>query len=94
MKLINTKDIRKIIDEEMSEVLIDLFNSESGPCRHVQVRPKKDRVTLLLDNKELMSQSLLKIGYPNGFEMDVFNEILAMWREDKMLELRNFLMID
>jgi hypothetical protein len=97
MKIFNTKDIRRSLDEEIyaeqqNDILETLFNvEESGPCRHVSIRPENDRITLYLNKKEIMSQSIKMIG--REISMKTINEILGFWRNDEMGELKKYLRI-
>ncbi len=93
MKFFTTEDIKQSIDDNFyTESVEKLFDESSGPCRHVSVRPNQDKITLFLDNKEIMSQSLKVFGYKE-VPMKIFNEILSLWRDDKMKELKKYLKV-
>lgn len=93
--MISVKDIRRVIDESADYILEDdeLFVDEdlSGPCYHVKVRPEKDKIILLIDNKEFLKQSISKIG---NISESFIQLIISHWKNGNIGEVHKMLRIE
>jgi hypothetical protein len=93
MKLLNTKDLKRLLEESAMEFQ-DLFEARdetAGPCREIKVDKEQGRLVLLVDRRELMSQTFDKFDAREGLSPDQANNILFLWREGKMDDLRQYL---
>lgn len=90
MKLVNTKDLRRLLDEDALdyEDLFDAKHESAGPCRQIHVDAEQGDVVLLLDRCELMRQSLRKLGLADGVPLDFFERVTRLWRENRMDDVR------
>jgi len=91
MKLMNTNDLRRLLEEGIME-LPDPFEEHdetAGPCREIKIDREAGKVIFFVDRREIMSQDLDKTAC--GFSMEEINALMAMWRSGKMDELRRHL---
>lgn len=93
MKLLNTKDLKRLLEEGAMEFqdLFDTRDETAGPCREIKVDRERRRLVLLVDRRELMSQTFDRCGVQDGLSIDQANIIMALWREGRMDELRRHL---
>ena len=90
MKLVNTKDLRRLLDEGALEYedLFDAKHELAGPCRQVHVDKEQGDIVLLLDRCELMRQSLKKLGLSDGVPIEFFERVMRLWREDNIDDVK------
>ncbi len=88
MRLINTKDLKRLVDEGALDFR-DLFEKDetAGPCREIKVDRERRRIVLLVDRKEFMSQTFDALG-TQELSLDLANTILSLWRDGRIDELR------
>lgn len=93
MKLLNTKDLKRLLEEGAMEFqdLFDARDETAGPCREIKIDQERGRIVLLVDRRELMSQTLDKFDARSGLSLEQANTILLLWREGRMEELRLYL---
>jgi len=93
MKLLNTKDLKHLLEESATEFqdLFDAQDETAGPCREIKVDRERGRTVLLVDRRELLSQTFDKFDARNGLSLEQANIILLLWREGRMEELRLYL---
>jgi len=93
MKLLNTKDLKRLLEEGAMEFqdLFDTRDETAGPCREIKVDRERGRVVLLVDRRELMSQTFDELGIQGGLSLEQADTILSLWREGKMEDLRRHL---
>jgi hypothetical protein len=93
MKLLNTKDLKRLLEEGAMEFqdLFDTRDETVGPCREIKVDRERNRVVLLVDRRELMSQTFDKLDIQGGLSFEQADFILSLWRAGKMEELRRYL---
>lgn len=96
MKLVNTKDIKDLLENGLAD-FGDFFDSkinEAGPCRQVSIDADSADIVLLIDNKEIMRQSLEELGLaPHAISADYVYRLMALWRDGRMEELQTALKI-
>ena len=65
MKLMNSKDIGKMIEDEADPGDFFNFNEEDlvGPCWEAKVERENDALVFLVDGKEVLKSKLSKLGY-------------------------------
>lgn len=92
MKLINTKDLKRLLEESAMDFkdLFDMRDETASPCREIKVDRERRRIVLLVDRKELMSQTLENLGVC-GLSLEQADTIMSLWRKGKMEELRQYL---
>jgi hypothetical protein len=93
MKLLNTKDLKRLLEEGAMEFQ-DLFEAQDemiSPCREIKVDRERGRVVLLVDRRELMSQTFENLGIQGSFSLNQVDIILKLWREGKIEDLRLYL---
>lgn len=96
MKLLNTKDLKRLLEEGAME-LQDLFDTKdetAGPCREIKIERERNRVVLLVDRRELMSQTFDKLGVKNGLSLEQIDIILSLWRTGRIEDLRKYLRLE
>jgi hypothetical protein len=93
MKLLNTKDLKRLLEGAMEfQDLFDARDETAGPCREIKVDRERRRLVLLVDRRELMSQTFERCGIrEDGLSLDQANIIMSLWREGRMDELRRHL---
>lgn len=90
MKLLNTRDIKHLLEEE--DIGYDFFDlkNEAGPCREIKIDHERHSIVLLVDNRELISQTFENFG-SKSLSMEQVDKLLSLWRQGKMEELYDFL---
>jgi hypothetical protein len=88
MRLINTKDLKRLVEEGAMDFK-DLFERDetAGPCREIKIDRERRRVVLLVDRRELISQTLEALGVQE-LSLEWINDIMALWREGRIEDLR------
>jgi len=88
MLLINTKDLKRLVEEGAMDFK-DLFERDEtvGPCREIKIDQERHRVALLVDRRELMSQTLEALGVQE-LSLEWVDSIMALWREGRIDDLR------
>ena len=88
MRLINTKDLKRLV-EECAMDFRDLFERDetAGPCREIKIDRERRRVVLLVDRRELMSQTLEALGVQE-LSLGWIDGVMALWREGRIDDLR------
>jgi len=80
MKLVNTMDLRRILEEDASEAEFSFENDEApGPLRHFSVRLKDDAIVLSLDGQEIMRQSISKMNLPGDPDLELAYRVMDLW---------------
>jgi hypothetical protein len=84
----NSNDIKRLVEESTMD-LGDLLECDdmAGPCREVSVDRERGRVVLLVDRRELMSQTLEAFGNQE-VSLEWIDGIMAVWRAGRIDELR------
>jgi hypothetical protein len=82
MKLVNTSDLKRLLDDSESENLFDSREEEAGPCRQIRITPEDDTVSLLVDGQEVVSHSLASLGAPRGLPSAFVDKLMRTWREE------------
>lgn len=93
MKIVNTDDLRRIIEEDVVDFR-DIFGNKdeiSGPCREVKIEDSK--ITLLVDKKELMCQTFEKLNIKE-ISMEYIDNIMLLWRCGNIVDLKKYLHIE
>ena len=92
MRVVNTRDLKRLLDESATDFgdLLDARDDEAGPCREIRVDRERRRLILLVNRKELMSQSFERLGV-SGLSMEQTGTIMALWREGRIDALRRHL---
>jgi len=93
MKLLNTKDFKRLLEEGATgfQDLFETRDETAGPCREIKVDRERGRVVLLVDRRELMSQTFDEFGFQGSLSLAEADDILSLWRAGKMEELRRYL---
>jgi len=70
--------------------LFDAADETAGPCREIKMDREHGRLVLLVDRRELMGQTLDKLGIQSlsPWQADL---MLSLWRTGRMEELRKHL---
>lgn len=89
--MINTKDLKRLVEEGAMDFR-DLFERDetAGPCREIRIDRECRRVVLLVDRKELMSQTFEALGVQE-LSLGRIDAIMSMWREGRIGDLRRHL---
>lgn len=96
MKLVNTKDLKDLLENGLAD-FGDFFDSkinEAGPCREVMIDSEQCDIVLLVDHKEIMRQSLAKLGIEGPVSPEYVYDLMTLWREGRMAELQARLKLD
>lgn len=91
MKLVNTKDIKDLLENGLAD-FSDLFDSgvcEAGPCREIRIEPERGSIILLVDHREIMRQSMKALGFRDTVPDSFVYELLALWRAGRMDDLQS-----
>lgn len=89
MKLINSKDIGKILDENTDPIdIIDDFELEhQSPCWEVKIDKTRNKMLFLVDKVEKLSTSLNKFK-PEEITVDLLVSFINLLRAGKTDELK------
>lgn len=90
MKLINSKDIEKILDDNTDpiDVLDDFDESEHrNPCWEVRIDRSKNKMLFLVDKEEKFSVSLTKFK-SEDITVNLLASFIKLLRDGKMDELK------
>lgn len=93
--MINTKDLKRLLEEGAMDFkdLLDTKDEETaGPCREIKVDRECRRIVLLVDRRELMSQTFDKLGV-QGLSREQIDAIMLLWREGRIEDLRCHLVL-
>jgi hypothetical protein len=93
MKLMNSKDIGKILEDKAD--FNDLFNFDeedrASPCWEAKVDRDNDALVFLIDGKEILKSKLSKLGYePTVKDLTYYIQFL---KQGKLRELSKELKI-
>jgi hypothetical protein len=90
--LVNSKDIKKIVEDKSDPGdLFDFLEDElKGPCWQVNVDWEGGKLRFLIDSKEFMHYSLFKIGEENINLVNIVEWLQVLKLEDAKL-LKNTL---
>jgi exonuclease I len=96
MKLLNTKDLKRLLEEGAMEFqdLFDTKDETAGPCREIKIEREHNRVVLLVDHRELMSQTFDRLGIKNSLSLEQIDIILSLWRTGEIEKLRKYLKLE
>jgi len=92
MKLVNTKDLRRLLEEGALdyEELFDNRYESAGPCRQIHIDVEQGDIVLLLDGRELMRQSVKVLGFViDGVPLEFFERIMRLWRLDRIEDIKD-----
>ena len=89
MKLINSKDIGKIIEENTDPIdIVDDFElAHISPCWEVKIDKTRKKMLFLVDRQEKLSTPLAKFK-PEEITVDLLVSFIKLFREGKMNELK------
>lgn len=90
MKLINSKDIEKILDENTDpiDVADDFEESEHrSPCWEVRIDKSRNKMLFLVDREEKMSVSLAKFK-AEEITVNLLSSFIKLLRDGKLDELK------
>ena len=89
MKLINGKDIGKILDENTDPIDIENFDEpeQFNPCWEVKIDKNRNKILFLIDGEEKLSTPLAKFK-PEEITLDLVIGFLKLFKEKKIDELK------
>jgi len=90
MKLINSKEIGKIIEENTDPIdIVDEFDEceHLSPCWEVKIDKTRKKMLFLVDRQEKLSTPLSKFK-PEEITVDLLVSFIKLFREGKMIELK------
>lgn len=90
MKLINSKDIEKILDENTDpiDVVDDFEESEHrSPCWEVRIDKSRNKMLFIVDREEKLSVSLAKFK-AEEITVNLLSSFIKLLRDGKIDELK------
>ncbi|MFA5048762.1 MAG: hypothetical protein WC516_07085 [Patescibacteria group bacterium] len=90
MKLVNSKEIGKILDENTDPIyVVDDFNESEhrSPCWEARIDKLRNKISFLVDKEEKLSVALSKFK-SNEITVDLLASFIKLLREGKIDELK------